>query len=49
MTQRIEWIAVEIAVVRTFSRLQPACAIYGGVLLALAVLLRRADPSQRAH
>jgi hypothetical protein len=48
-TALIGWIAVEIAVIRTFSWLQPACAVYGGVVLALAALLRRSDPSQRAR
>jgi hypothetical protein len=48
-TALIGWIAVEIAFIRTFSWLQPVCAVYGGGVLALAVLLRRSDPSQRAH
>lgn len=47
-TALIGWIAIEIAIIRTFSWLQPACALYGAGVLALAVLLRRSDPSQRA-
>jgi hypothetical protein len=47
-TALIAWIAVEIAFIRTFSWLQPVCAVYGAGVLVLAVLLRRSDPSQRA-
>lgn len=47
-TALIGWIAVEVAVIRTFSWLQPACALYGALLLALALELRRSDPGQRA-
>jgi hypothetical protein len=42
-TALIGWIAVEITLIRTFSWLQPACAVYGAVVLALAELLRRSD------
>lgn len=42
----IGWIAVELAVIRTFSWLQPACAVYGAVVLALGVLLRRRGASR---
>ena len=39
----IGWIVVETAVIRTVSWLQPACLAYGGLVLALGVLLRRND------
>lgn len=44
----IGWIAVEISFIRTFSWLQPVCAGYGAVVLALALLLRRSNAAQRA-
>jgi hypothetical protein len=37
------WIVVETAVIRTVSWLQPACLAYGGLVLALGLLLRRTD------
>jgi hypothetical protein len=37
----IGWIVVEVAVIRTFSWLQPVCFLYGAGVLALGVLLRR--------
>ena len=43
----IGWIAVEIAFIRTFSWLQPACAVYGAVVLVLGLLLRRSQTAQR--
>jgi hypothetical protein len=39
----IGWIVVEVAFIRTFAWLQPACAAYGAVVLALGLLLRRAE------
>lgn len=44
----IGWIAVEVAFIRAFSWLQPACALYGAVVVGLGVLLRRSDDAQRA-
>jgi hypothetical protein len=41
-TALIGWIVVEVAFIRSFSWLQPACAVYGVVVLVLGVLLRRA-------
>lgn len=43
----IGWIAVQVAVIRDFSWLQPACAVYGGVVLVLGLLLRRSAASRR--
>jgi hypothetical protein len=37
----IGWIVVEIAVIRTFSWLQPVCLGYGAGVLALGLLVRR--------
>jgi hypothetical protein len=37
----IGWIVVEVAVIRTFSWLQPVCFLYEAGVLALGVLLRR--------
>lgn len=39
----IGWIVVETAVIRTVSWLQPACLAYGGLVLALGLVLRRND------
>lgn len=44
----IGWIAVEIAFIRTFSWLQPACAVYGAVVVVLGLLLRRSRTAQRS-
>lgn len=46
-TALIGWIAVEIVVIRSFSWLQPACAVYGVVVLVLGLLLRRSGVPQR--
>lgn len=43
----IGWIAVEVAVIRSFSWLQPACAVYGVVVLVLGLLLRRSGAPHR--
>lgn len=43
----IGWIVVQVAVVRGFSWLQPACAVYGVVVLVLGLLLRRSASGQR--
>jgi hypothetical protein len=37
----IGWIVVEVAVIRAFSWLQPACVLYGSVVVLLGVLARR--------
>lgn len=47
-TALIGWIAVEIAVIRTFSWLQPICASYGALVLGLALLLRGSNEPRRA-
>jgi hypothetical protein len=44
----VGWIAVEVAVIRSFSWLQPACAAYGAVVLALGLRLRRAAGISRS-
>jgi membrane associated rhomboid family serine protease len=46
-TALVGWIAVEVAFIRSFSWLQPACAVYGGVVLALGLLLRRSAARRR--
>jgi hypothetical protein len=43
----IGWVVVEVAVIRAFSWLQPACAVYGAVVLALGALLRRSAAARR--
>lgn len=43
----IGWIVVQVAVIRTFSWLQPACAVYGAVVLLLGLLLRRSQRGPR--
>ena len=43
----IGWVVVEVAVIRTFSWLQPACAVYGAVVLVLGALLRRSAAARR--
>jgi hypothetical protein len=32
----VAWIMIEVAFIRTFSSLQPICAVMGGVLVILA-------------
>lgn len=39
---------MEIAFIRTFSWLQPVCALYGVLVLVLARSLRRSHAAQRA-
>jgi hypothetical protein len=39
----IVWIVVEIAVIRAFSWLQPACLAYGALVLTLGLRLRRSE------
>lgn len=39
----IGWIVVQVAVIRAFSWLQPVCAAYGAVVLALGLRLRRSS------
>jgi hypothetical protein len=43
----IGWIVVEIAFIRSFSWLQPACALYGAAVLGLGLRLRRSERSPR--
>jgi hypothetical protein len=40
-TATVGWIAVQVAVIRTFSWLPPACLLYGSVVTALGLLVRR--------
>jgi len=44
----IGWIAVEIAFIRTFAWLQPVCAAYGALMVALGWWLAR-DRARRYH
>ena len=48
-TALVGWITVQVAVIRTFSWLQPACLLYGSVVAVLGVLARRArtTPGER--
>jgi hypothetical protein len=45
----VGWIAIEAAVIRTFSWLQPACLLYGAVVAALGVLARRVGTTPGRH